>query len=425
VGHYLRVQHAALGRPDVRIGPRQVEQFMKSWSIESQAVCRFGNKMLGLGEEGLERSTHGDEVYIADQAQRGAAAREYTKKTIQNSINGLSNIGVSGFTIEAGETKESVSQAAVDMSTIAFATQDVADLRKMKRQQGLFGGKSLIAPISLVTTTTIPVDNTLPIHEVEMQASGVIPQVAELANYTELVAPQTREWSDQAVLYGAFQTISEEAKKADRAGVLAELPDSMAEMMMWVEFLAVWSPFLNNSNISDGSAVFNAVEGNINTNAYTHSVYVDTLVQGIQRTDWSVDSGVNARHTAFVPVAAVGSPALWAQLTRDTSEASRPGTPDRDANVVYYGFGGITNHAMPHFASAGITDRLFIIGDGSMGEIGTMLRYEGRTSPEVFIADSRSAGAGPGWLSNAYQIKVRYGFRFYIKSRKNIVAIVP
>jgi hypothetical protein len=350
---------------------------------------------------------------MPDNVKRQQAANVMTLKALQSGTLEFPN-----------QEKIAASQAAIDMAAIAYATQDAMDIEKMERMASVLGGGGLGAPASIAISKDKPVDHTTYVHEVEMSVPDVAKAVAELANYSEFASVSTREWKDKAVLYGGYATISEEARKNDHADVLADLPGLMIEMMLWLEYISVFSPFLNNSLLQDGANVFNSTEGNVVAAGYTFAQYVNLLVLGIQRTDWSVGTGVNKRHLAWSPVGAVGAPAMWAQLTRDTSGMMKPDTTDNASNVVTHGFGGIKNYAMAHFASAGITDRLIVFGDKTKGPIGTMLRYEGRTTPELYIADQRDA-PGPGWTANAYQLKIRYGFRYFVNSRKNVVAIVP
>lgn len=414
--YMIRCMQNALGI-SAPVNKHSVTKMFRGWSTALDGYNRLGHSQLGLvASQNSDMPQHSDEVYISDTEERQRASTTLFHKAVQASMAAPKDGDGAGVV-------EKAHQAAINAAAIAVATQDVFEIRKIKRFRSVLDGGGMAIPISMLIDTTIPVDDTQTRHEVEGQWPDVFSAVAELANYTEQVAPAAREWTGAATLFGAYQTYSEEARKLDRADILVGLPDEMAEMMAWTEYVAVLSPFMNNSNLSDGAALYNAAAGNISAVLYTFANYVNLLVSGIGRTDYSVGTGIDARHFQWSPVASFGAPALWANVVRDTSASDKPDTTDRAANVVTHGFGAIQNFAQSDYASAAITTVLNVIGAVADGPIGTMLRYEGRDVPQTFIADDRSA-PGPGWLANAIQVKVRHGFAYYVKSRLNTMAII-
>lgn len=358
--------------------------------------------------------------YIADPYERERVALDFRKAEVENAISA----SPSGPASVMGLPEKDV-ENALSMTTLARLTADRMKKRMRLQFKSIMESLGFNAPADLPVSVFDDENDTIAVRDITVSWPDTIPQIAQLANYVTLAAPADEEESLSPIIYGGIQEFAEELWKADALGALQLYIERMGITLDLIDYMSRFTPWVANSNMDDGSAIFatGGTRVNLRNAAYTFNDIVQALLLGIGRVDLSTGAGVNAMPIAWEPYATVSTRDNWVQIMGNWLLKERPDTSQRDGSVAQAvdQYRGMRHYCQSTWTVQGYSGRTVIFGNPKTGPTGRHIRYEGRDTAEMLFTDDRKGY--PGLYSNLVVAKVRKGFRYRPVSHRNVLAL--
>ncbi len=243
---------------------------------------------------------------------------------------------------------------------------------------------------------------------------GTLGTVAESANYPSLTSPGDDEETYTISKRGGIERLTIETIANDDMSLVRRIPERLGRAASETLFRAVFDVFTDNGNMYDGVTLFHANHNNTNTNALTAENLRLAIVAMMDQTaygDTSIILGNAARpkyllvphelkHLALSLTAP--GPSLWEPVGGATPADANATIPNQQDFV------NIEVITVPHWTDA---NNWFLAAD-PMSVPGIELGFwQGRSEPELFVADSPTQAAMFDSDNVEYKIRHVYGVK--------------